>query len=184
MSRASGAKNRRSVGMAGRKARDAARLQREGKWQPFGTLSWMGSNANEADVQAACLGQTIMDEFDAAKLCEVWRSTSTLGGGYCLDRALRTHLGITRQELEERILAIDPDLPWSSALVHRFPQGRVPDQRHARRQASPRGLPNLLRHRQPRNLPEARRNRPRAESSFERSGTKSEKWGVRAGGSG
>jgi hypothetical protein len=94
--------------MAGRKARDAARLQREGKWQPFGTLTWMG---NEADVQAACLVQTIMDEFGAAKPCEVWRSTSNLGGEYCLDRALRTHVGITRQELEECILAVDPGSP-------------------------------------------------------------------------
>jgi hypothetical protein len=74
--------------MAGRKARDAVRLQREGKWQPFGTLSRMGHNENEADVQAARLVQTITDEFGAVKLCEVWRSTSTLSGGYCLDTAL------------------------------------------------------------------------------------------------
>jgi len=75
--------------MASRRACDAARVQREGKWQPFGTLSCMDRNANEANIQAACLVQTIMNEFGAVKLCEVvWRSTSALGGGYCLDTAL------------------------------------------------------------------------------------------------
>ena len=83
----------------------AARLQSEGKWQPFGTLSYMGRDAGDADLQAACLVQAILDEFGAAKFRDIWRSTSTLGEGYCLDTALRTHTGITREKLEEKILA-------------------------------------------------------------------------------
>ena len=90
---------------------EAARLQREGKWQPFGTLSYMGRDAGDADVQSACLVQAILDEFGSSKFREIWRSTSTLGDGYCLDTALRTCVGITREELEDLILAVEPSLP-------------------------------------------------------------------------
>jgi hypothetical protein len=89
-------------------AREAARLRSEATWQSFCTLSYMGHDEEEVDVQAAALVRTILEEFGAAKLREIWHSTSTLGGGVCLDTALRTHVGITRQELEERFLAIEP----------------------------------------------------------------------------
>ena len=84
---------------------EAVRLHGRGKWRPFGMLSYTGHDASEADVQSACLVQAILDEFGAAKLRDIWRSTSTLGEGYCLDTALRTHTGITREKLEEKILA-------------------------------------------------------------------------------
>jgi hypothetical protein len=89
----------------------ADQLRSEGKWQPFGTLSYMGQDETEVDVQAASLVQTILDEFGGAKLREIWRSTSTLAEGYCLDTALRIHVGITRQELEDRFLAAQPGSP-------------------------------------------------------------------------
>lgn len=64
----------------------------------------MGHDASEANVQSACSVQAILDEFGVAKLRDILRSTSTLGGGYCLDTALRTHVRVTREKLAEKIL--------------------------------------------------------------------------------
>ncbi len=89
----------------------AMALRLEGRWQPLGTLSYMGHAEAEVDVQAAMLVRTILDEFGTDTLRAVWTSTSTLGGGSCLDTALKTHAGVTRAELEERFLAFGPAVP-------------------------------------------------------------------------
>ncbi len=89
----------------------ATTIRNAGDWQPFGTLSYMGHDVEEADVQSAFLVRAILAEYGAANLRAIWRSTSTLGGGSCLDTALKTHVGITRQELEERLFAVEGTMP-------------------------------------------------------------------------
>jgi hypothetical protein len=89
-------------------ATGAAALRSAGRWQPLGTLTYMGHDEADVDIQAAMLVQTILAEFGTETLREVWTSTSTLGGGSCLDTALKTHAGVTRRELEERLLVLGP----------------------------------------------------------------------------
>ena len=89
----------------------AAALRATPRWQSLSELTYMGHAEADVDVQAALLVRTIFDEFGTETFRAVWRSTSTLGGGSCLDTALKLHAGVTRQELEERFLAIDPSSP-------------------------------------------------------------------------
>ena len=53
------------------------------------------------------LVRAILAEFGTETLRAIWRSTSALGGGRCLDTALVTHAGIPRNELEQRSFALE-----------------------------------------------------------------------------
>ena len=89
----------------------AAALRATPRWQSLGDLTYMGHDEADVDVQAALLVRAILDAFGTETFRAVWRSTSTLGGGRCLDTALKTHAGVTRHELEEEWLALVPPLP-------------------------------------------------------------------------
>lgn len=84
----------------------AHELRSKGAWQPLASLIYMGHDDRDVDVQATFLVQAILDEGGSETFCAVWRSTSILGGRSCLDMALRTHLGMTQGDLEERVLAV------------------------------------------------------------------------------
>jgi len=92
----------------------AAALRATPRWQSLGELTYMGHDESDVDIQAALLVRTILDAFGTETLRAVWRSTSTLGGGSCLDTALKTHAGVTRHELEERHLILESSSPQDS----------------------------------------------------------------------
>lgn len=83
----------------------ADQIRAAGEWQPLNMLSYMGYDQAEVDIQSAVLVNTLLNQFGPDGLRRVWRSTSILGGGVCLDTAMKTHLGLNRYELEQQLLA-------------------------------------------------------------------------------
>ena len=84
-------------------------LRSEGGWQSLGMLTYMGHDQERVDIQAAYLVQTLLDRFGSSNLRRIWHSTSILGGGVCLDSAMKVHTGMTRSELEQQLAVARED---------------------------------------------------------------------------